>query len=277
MDLLRPCWAVCVLVALSTQTLMAQQTESMNPVRFRSTSRTLLADEWKIWTSPFRKGSYSPHTVKKYVVPFVLISGGLIAADRKIADRFPNSNDQAKWSGRVSQLGASYSLAGFAGGTYLLGLFTKNEHARETGLLSLQALAHTQVVVFGLKQLTNRQRPVDGDGRGGFWEGGNAFPSGHAASAFAVATVFSYEYRHHIAVPIVAYSLAGLVSASRIGAERHWASDIFVGGAAGFLLGRYVYRQHHDPSLPGSIVRRAKIFSPQIGVTSTTASLSWRW
>lgn len=62
----------------------AQETSDL-----RSLPRRFATDEWQIWTSPFRKNSYSAQSVKKYVIPFVLISGALIASDRKTADRRP--------------------------------------------------------------------------------------------------------------------------------------------------------------------------------------------
>src|SRR3954447_2252174 len=232
-------------------------------------------EEYRIWTSPFRRSSYDAHSVKKYVIPFALIAAGLIASDRSTADALPNTNDQTKWSGRVSQIGAAYTLAGFSGGFFLVGKITKNRHAQETGLLALEALAHAQVVAFGLKQITNRARPLENRENRGFWRGGDSFPSGHATSSFAVASVFAYEYREHIAVPITAYVLASAVSASRLSARRHWLSDIFVGGSTGFLLGRYVYRRHHDPTLPGVPVVDRMI--PQFGISHDAVALAWHW
>jgi len=201
----------------------------------------------------------------------------LIATDTRTADALPNTPDQIKWSGRVSQIGAAYTLAGFSGATFLLGRAFGNKHASEAGLLALEALVHTQVVVLGIKQITNRSRPDRNDDVAGFWKGGDSFPSGHAASAFSVAAVFSYEYRDHIAVPITAYALASAVAASRLGAQRHWFSDVFVGGSTGFLLGRYVYKTHHDPRLPGSPVQRASIRAPQISVGRSGFALTWHW
>jgi membrane-associated phospholipid phosphatase len=240
--------------------------------------RNFVHTEWRMWSSPFRSTSYDTPTVKKYVIPFALISTALIATDKKTVDVLPNTTDQAVWSGRISQLGAAYSLAGASGTMYLFGKATGNKHARETGWLAIEAIAHTQLVVFGIKQATNRIRPVTDEARGGFWNGGDSFPSGHAATSFAVASVFSYEYRDHIAVPIVAYSLASVISASRVSARRHWASDIFVGGASGFLIGRYIYKTRHDPSLPGSPVNRprAQRLLPEIGFGGTGPVLSWR-
>jgi membrane-associated phospholipid phosphatase len=45
-------------------------------------------------------------------------------------------------------------------------------------------------------------------------------------------------------VPFLAYGLASTVSISRIGAQKHFPSDVLAGSAIGFLLGRFVYRQH---------------------------------
>lgn len=238
----------------------------------RTLPKRFVTDEWRMWTSPFRAGQRA-HTFKKYVIPFVAVSASLVATDQRTADLWPNTQDQQKWSGRISQLGASYTLAGISGGSYLLGRVSGNNRLREAGILGLEALGHSQVAVFVMKQITNRERPINNEGGRSFWRGGNSFSSGHAASAFALATVFAYEYRDNIAVPITAYSLAGLVSVSRLGARRHWVSDIAVGGAIGFLFGRFTYQRNHDPSLPGSPVKR---LVPQVGIAGTEVVLSWR-
>lgn len=264
--------ALLLAVLLSGARTASAQTSAKEPVY-----KEFAHEEWSIWTSPFRRSSYETRTVEKYVIPFALITAGLIASDKKIAADLPNTHSQTVWSGRVSQAGSAYSLAGLTGGTYLVGRFTKNDHIRETGWLALEALGHTQLVVYGVKQFTNRRRPETDDAPRGFWSGGDSFPSGHAASSFAVATVFSYEYRDRIAVPVTAYSLAALVSMSRVSARRHWASDIFVGGSTGFLLGRFVYKRQHDPALPGSPVRGAmrSRWMPEVGIEGAGGSLSW--
>jgi membrane-associated phospholipid phosphatase len=243
-----------------------------HPVVF---AKKFAREEYRIWTSPFRRSSYQSHALTKYVLPFIAISGVLIGTDTRTADALPNTADQTKWSGRVSQLGAGYTLAGFSGLTAAVGQVIGDDHAKEAGLLALEALAHTQVIIFGVKQITNRSRPLETDQKGGFWKGGDSFPSGHAASSFAVASVFAYEYRDHVAVPIVAYSLASVISASRLSARRHWFSDIFVGGSTGFLLGRYVYKKHHDSGLPGSPVQRTDRWKPDVQIGGTGVALSW--
>ncbi len=246
------------------------------PVKLSSLPKQFLSDEWRMWTGPFRASSQRAHTLKKYAVPLALVSAVLIATDNRTGRVLPNTTDQAIWSGRVSQLGASYSLAGMSLGTYLVGKIAGNNHAKKTGILALEALGHTQVATFAIKQATNRERPLDHDGRGGFWEGGNSFPSGHSGGAFAVATVFAYEYRDRPAIPIVAYSLATAVAASRLSARRHWVSDIAVGGSLGFLIGRFTYKRNHNSQLPGSPVDRTRRFVPQIGIRGSSVTASWR-
>lgn len=258
--------------------LAAQQSPSLPPpIGIETLPKRFVAIEWQLWSSPFRPQSYTSSTITKYVLPFAALSGALIATDHKTGHILPNTADQMIWSGRVSQFGAWYSVAGISGATYLVGQLGGNARAKETGLLGLEALGHAQIAVFALKQASNRGRPVDNDGSGGFWQGGNSFPSGHAASSFAVATVFAYEYSDHIAVPIGAYSLAALVSASRVSARRHWISDVVVGGSLGFLIGRFTYKHNHQSGLPGQASSRSERLIPQVGLGGSGLALSWRF
>jgi hypothetical protein len=57
--------------------------------------------------------------------------------------------------------------------------------------------------------------------------------------------------------------------------RRHWASDIFVGGTIGLLVGRYIYKHHHDPDLPGSPVTIRSRLTPDIGFGGGTIALAW--
>ncbi len=45
------------------------------------------------------------------------------------------------------------------------------------------------------------------------------------------------------------YGLATTVSVSRVLAYQHFPSDVLVGSAAGWLIGHYVYRAHHNYTL----------------------------
>ena len=116
--------------------------------------REFIADEIQIWTSPFRKSSYSSRGFTRYVIPFTLITGALLATDHRTAELLPNTEDQSTWSLRVSQIGAPYSLAGMAAGMYLISRATGNKKARETGFLGAAAIGHSQLVTLGLKTMS---------------------------------------------------------------------------------------------------------------------------
>jgi membrane-associated phospholipid phosphatase len=101
---------------------------------------------------------------------------------------------------------------------------------------------------------TRRERPLEGDGKGGFWgEKSNfwnaGFPSGHAINAWALASVVAHEYPRPLIVPVAAYGLATTVCASRFLARKHFASDIVLGAGMGWFIGDYVYAKRHNREL----------------------------
>jgi Na+/H+ antiporter NhaA len=53
------------------------------------------------------------------------------------------------------------------------------------------------------------------------------------------------EYKDIKIVPIIAYSAATAIGLSRIVQNQHWASDVLVGAALGFLSGRQVVNNYH--------------------------------
>ncbi len=61
---------------------------------------------------------------------------------------------------------------------------------------------------------------------------------------WSIASLLAHEYKHKKIVGVTAYSLAGIVSVSRIAARKHFASDVFAGGTMGWFIGRYVYDTH---------------------------------
>jgi len=95
-----------------------------------------------------------------------------------------------------------------------------------------------------------RERPFQGTGAGDFFRNGTSFPSEHAAAAWSIAEVIAHEYPGPL-TKILAYSLAGLVSYSRVRAQQHFSSDVLVGSLLGELSAYTVYRRHHDPELGG--------------------------
>ncbi len=105
-----------------------------------------------------------------------------------------------------------------------------------------------------IKLATNRARPLEGDGRGGFEGSPNgrwssSFPSGHAINTWAMASVLAHQYPHPLIVPILAYAGATVVVAARVGARRHFPGDVVAGSAIGWFIGDYIYGRRHNSDL----------------------------
>jgi membrane-associated phospholipid phosphatase len=60
-----------------------------------------------------------------------------------------------------------------------------------------------------------------------------------------MATVIANEYQDKRLVQVAAYGLASAVSLSRFTGHKHYLSDVLVGSALGYGIGRYVYHAHH--------------------------------
>ena len=219
-------------------------TERAKPLFIKLAGNVLL-DQKQIWTSPFH--------MHKADAPWWIVFGAataaLIATDHKTSTALENSKGQVAWSNHISNIGASYTVLPTIFGFYAFGVFKDDAKARETGILGTEALLDSMIVVGVLKEAARRNRPDDPKEPGEFFDGGTGFPSGHAIQVWSVASVISYEYGHTKFVPIVADSLAALVSVARFTAQRHYASDILAGGAMGWFIGRYVWKTHQDHAI----------------------------
>ena len=203
--------------------------------------KNVLHDQEAIWTSPFRLHGRDA----RWLAPLGLGTAALIATDRRTGDEVAEHTGQLNASRIVSYAGSTYGVGGIAATFYLFGRARHDERARETGLLGAEALIDSGIVVTALKEITQRRRPLSGAARGDFFDGGSSFPSGHSIEAWALAAVIANEYHDHRWVQVSAYGIASAVSLSRFTGRQHYLSDVLVGSAAGYGIGRYVYRTHH--------------------------------
>lgn len=211
--------------------------------------KNILRDQKAIWTAPFSM----QHSDAKWIFPLAVSSAALIATDRHSAGELaePGNHDtRLRISSDISRGGSFYATGAIAGSFYFIGRATHNYRARETGLLSAEALIDAGIVTTGVKTISQRPRPTIDDASGEFFDKGNSFPSGHAASAWSVATVIASEYgRHRPLLRFTVYGLATVVSISRFTGRNHFLSDVLVGSAIGYGIGRYVYRTNHDSAI----------------------------
>lgn len=130
---------------------------------------------------------------------------------------------------------------------YGCGLICRNDQAKLTALKGVEAFILAGLASQIVKHLSHRHRPFqDEPPNPGIWEGPlhgfdyTSFPSGHAATAFAIAAVVATSYKQSIWVPIVCYTLATGAALSRVYDNDHWASDVLIGSAIGFAIGKLV-------------------------------------
>jgi len=245
-----------LILALLAVPLAAQETPGKKP-GLKQAARDFIKDTGRIWSSPFR-------IKDRQVGPLIVLAATtafLIAADEDIRGGFKSYSDGHGWVGDVgpviTQMGG-LGAAATAGIFFGAGLIFKDERARDTGYLAACAMAQSFLVEHALKGLTGRQRPYVADGED-HWAGPtgffkrydpdydglyDSFPSGHAATAFSLATVVALQYHHRPWVPVLAYTIAAGVGLSRVTMDRHWMSDVFVGAVVGHLVARLVVRGH---------------------------------
>lgn len=230
----------------SSSTAQAAATET--PISPKQLATDILHDQKPIWTFP-GKAVRGKHW--KPVLAVVLGTSGLVVLDPHTEPYFHNQSRFSSYKtgplrGRNTTLAVTLTPVAF----YLAGLAKHNSYTRNTGLLAAEGLIETQLVSFVMKNAIGRLTPSDipPDGnlrdtwfkyRGSFTNRGG-FPSGHTASAFAVAAVISGRYREHRWVPWVAYGTATFLSLSRLPTQAHFPSDIFMGAAMGYGIGRFV-------------------------------------
>ena len=203
------------------------------------------------------------------------VTAGLIALDEPFDNQVKGIKDDYPWIANTSEIitefGGNYGIgaaAAFAGYSFLF----NDPKGKETSAMLAEALITSGLWTRLGKFLTGRERPSSAYSEGhatGKWHGpllqcnGNhrfggprfdAFPSGHTATVFAIATVFAEQYNQTLVVPVAVYSFATVVGISRTLEHTHWISDVFVGALLGYLCGRDVvasYRPSPPPSSSG--------------------------
>lgn len=197
------------------------------------------------------------------------ITAALIHFDNDIDDwarvQKQNHNWVNKSSPFITEFGSNYGIISVAAFGLTSAAF-KNKKGVQTSLLATQAIITSGIWAQLIKHITCRERPfsayINSREEGGHWykpftqfdqdyiprkpgSSFDAFPSGHTATAFSIATVFALEYKDKPAIPIISYSAATLVGISRLTEHEHWASDVFVGALLGYVCGKQVVSHYN--------------------------------
>jgi membrane-associated phospholipid phosphatase len=137
--------------------------------------------------------------------------------------------------------------AALVGGAYGAGiLLDRPGLARGASRVGMGLIA-TGLATQVLKSAVGRPRPyldsADGDELRpvSFSNDYMAWPSGHASTAFSLATGIAME-SHNRWIGAAAYGAAGLTAWSRVYDDKHWTSDVVAGAVIGTLVTRATIR-----------------------------------
>ncbi len=237
-----------------------------------------LSDQKEIWLSPFQSKLKN-----------ILLAGGflaltliLIANDEAIYRHFSSFRDNHKWvqdfSPVITKVGEFEVPVGISALFFLSGMIFKDRKARDTATLALAAMLQSGIVVQLVKHLSGRQRPrIDGTdhwyGPAGFFKRYSqnnfskydSFFSGHTITAWSLATVIAEQYREQFWVGLISYSAATLCGLSRVTENDHWLSDVLLGAACGYAIGKMVVRNFN---------RKKTAIVPMTGINSFGISIT---
>jgi len=202
----------------------------------------ILKDQIPIWTSPIRT---RPRDLI-WLLPLGAATGITLSTDTDTMREVSHDPGYNKNNVNVSNyvLGGELAVPAVM---YGLSILNGNDHAHEAGILSGEALADALVVEEVAKVAFRRERPLYNNAAGDFFvsnlgtKGG--FPSSHSTLAWAAAAVIAGEYPS-VWVDASIYTTAAAVSLTRVLGQQHFPTDVLVGGAAGWLIGHYVFKKH---------------------------------
>ncbi len=129
---------------------------------------------------------------------------------------------------------------GLTTSVYTLGLITKNEKIRRTGVLLIASATAGGLLQTLGKTAVGRARPLEEEGNLSFrfWSseaGYHSFPSGHAILAFTTAHAFAKQF-DNLFVKGGIYALGLVTPVSRLWDGAHWLTDVTLGLAMSVLI-----------------------------------------
>jgi membrane-associated phospholipid phosphatase len=132
-----------------------------------------------------------------------------------------------------------------AAGIFGTSLLTNNIKFQDAAFTSLQSVILANVTVNTGKFLFARDRPGDDEDPHNIHfvtAGKTSFPSGHAATAFALITPWTIYYPGPLTYTMLAIPVG--TSIARVAKGKHWLSDVGAGAAIGLSIGYYLSKKH---------------------------------
>jgi membrane-associated phospholipid phosphatase len=175
-----------------------------------------------------------------------LLFAGSVMGDQEFREESQEARDRTTNS--IASIGNTFGdwrvLVPALSAGYLAGEIAGSDAVKGTILRAGAAVALATGISSGLKYTIGRNRPDIAGTNIEFrpFSGSNSFPSGHTAAAFAIATAVADQTTDGWSDYLL-YGAAGLTALSRINDNRHWTSDVLIGGLIGHLSAKWITRQ----------------------------------
>lgn len=204
-------------------------------------------------TFTFQKNRLNPGLGKKVFNKENLLVFGAVLGTSFLLDEW--SNKQLKlnqnsildsYTNIFNEFGEKKYIVPATFATWIIGTAIKDERLSTTALNSGKALITAAILTEGTKIIAGRSRPDMNRGNmhfnafGGTSNETKSFPSGHAFVSWAVFTPFAEEYSKWI------YVIPASVSFARMYRNRHWFSDVVLGGGIGYFAGLYFHKRKNQ-------------------------------
>lgn len=184
----------------------------------------------------------------KNLIIFGSLLGGAFLMDEWANDRIRHNQFAFgdKYTNFFNEFGEKKIIAPSIVATWAIGTIIKDERLSNTALNSAKALVTGAILTEGIKIIAGRSRPyqmygsMHFDAFGGNDNNNKSFPSGHSFVAWSVFTPFAEEYSKWI------YVIPASVSLSRMYRNRHWFSDVVLGGGIGYFAGLYFHKRKNQ-------------------------------
>ncbi len=235
--------STAVAEAVTLPDIVPAQNEEVHPAPAHTGWATLGRDVW----SDFKA---FPRRRSTWVILGIGAGSALLAhpVDDDVNAHLVGKKGLARAWAPGKYLGAAYTQVGVSLGLYVIGRYVvppdpdkplvEGESPRTNrwshmGFDLLRAQILSQAMVQGTKLIVRRDRPTGVC---------CSFPSGHAAAAWAAATVIERHFGYRMALPTIA--IASYVATSRLHDNVHFLSDVLMGSAIGAATGWTVVGRH---------------------------------
>ena len=188
--------------------------------------------------------SAQAHNIRWWEAAIVVGTVGVASALDRRVDNW-TQDQRSPGSDRVARVfkygGEPVLIFGVSGGILAAGVISGRPELTRRGGRVLASVVAAGLTTGALKEITGRFRPDNTTDPYVFrpFTNHDAFPSGHATMAFALATSLSAEIHRPWATALL-YAGATGTAWSRLNDQKHWLSDVLAGATVGITAANVI-------------------------------------